>query len=170
MLVTVELEIAKPIPGAAPPICGSVAASVGIPTTCPCKLTSAPPLLPGLIGALVWITSGSTTPLGSETVRPSALMIPMVTELRSPSGLPSASTMSDMQVPRARERSDRQRRAAHADDSKIVLGKRADQGGREAAPARVGNPVGTAAGDDVRFGDDVSLLFEHDPRAKPMRV
>src|SRR6266566_8315943 len=67
---------------------------VGIPTTCPSRSTSAPPLLPGLIGALVWITFGSEAPPGSVTVRPTALTIPSVTLLCSPSGLPMAITMS----------------------------------------------------------------------------
>jgi hypothetical protein len=53
MLVTVSLGIANPIPAAAPPICGSAAASVGMPITCPARFTRAPPLLPGLIAALV---------------------------------------------------------------------------------------------------------------------
>ena len=95
MSSSIELGIANPIPGAAlPPGSGSVAASVGIPTTCPSRSTSAPPLLPGLIGALVWITFGSTTPLGSPTARPRALTIPSVTELRRPSGFPIAIPMS----------------------------------------------------------------------------
>ena len=42
-------------PGAgAPPASGFTAASVGIPTTRPSRSASAPPELPGLIGALVW--------------------------------------------------------------------------------------------------------------------
>ena len=56
-------------PGAAPPSSGSEAASVGMPITAPVRSTSAPPLLPGLIGALVWITAGSATPPPSGTVR-----------------------------------------------------------------------------------------------------
>src|SRR5262245_35792854 len=96
MLVTVSLGIAKPIPTAAPPICGSLAASVGMPTTCPAKLTSAPPLFPGLIGALVWMALMSTAelPWPSDTVRPVAETIPSVTVPVSPSGLPIASTIS----------------------------------------------------------------------------
>ena len=56
MSVAVLLGIAKPMPGAAPPpASGSVAASVGMPMTSPDRLTSAPPLLPGLIAAEVWM-------------------------------------------------------------------------------------------------------------------
>ena len=97
--VTMLEGMANPIPGAAPPSCWSVAASVGIPTTWPARLTRAPPLLPGLIAAEVWITSGKVAPGfppsgGSGTVRPVAEMIPSVTLLARPSGLPMASTMS----------------------------------------------------------------------------
>ncbi len=56
--------------------------------------TSAPPELPGLIGALVWITFGSVTPPPSDSVRLSALMIPSVTLEARPRGLPIAITMS----------------------------------------------------------------------------
>src|SRR3954451_2962257 len=87
---TVLLAIAKPIPEAAPPSSGSVAASVGMPMTAPSESTSAPPLLPGLIGALVWITAGSATPPPSGTVRLVELTTPWVTLERSPSGLPIA--------------------------------------------------------------------------------
>src|SRR5580704_12679489 len=96
MLVTVSLGMAKPIPTAAPPICGSLAARVGMPMTCPDRLTSAPPLFPGLIGALVWMALMSTAelPWPSDTVRPVADTIPSVTVPVNPSGLPMASTIS----------------------------------------------------------------------------
>src|SRR5664279_1388597 len=86
--------MAKPMPGAAPPTCASVAASVGMPTMLPWRSTSAPPLLPGLIAALVWMTSGRALPLGSLTWRPRALTIPSVTLDWRPSGLPMARTKS----------------------------------------------------------------------------
>src|SRR3954447_11117694 len=94
----VEL-IAKPMPGAAPPLWGSTAASVGMPTTCPWRSTRAPPLLPGLMAADVWMASGNVAPgesaeTGSVTVRPVAEMIPFVTVAASPRGLPMASTIS----------------------------------------------------------------------------
>ena len=55
-------ERAKPIPLAAePPSSGSVAARVGMPMTRPWVSTRAPPLLPGLMAALVWTVSGRTT-------------------------------------------------------------------------------------------------------------
>ena len=62
-------------------------------------VTSAPPLLPGLIGALVWIAPGSAAAVvlaavGSTTARPVAEMMPSVTLPDRPSGLPTASTTS----------------------------------------------------------------------------
>ena len=75
-----------------------------MPITCPEALTSAPPLLPGLIGALVWIAPGSVAAVrawparpgvaGSVTARSVAEMIPWVTLPDRPSGLPMASTTS----------------------------------------------------------------------------
>ncbi len=61
MSSTRSLGMANPMPGALPPSWGSVAASVGIPIARPSLSTSAPPELPGLIAALVWITDGSVT-------------------------------------------------------------------------------------------------------------
>ena len=49
--VTMLDGMANPIPGAAPPSCWSVAASVGMPTTWPARSARAPPLLPGLMAA-----------------------------------------------------------------------------------------------------------------------
>ena len=46
--------IAKPMP-MLPPLPEKIA--VGTPTSWPCRLTSAPPELPGLIGASVWMKS-----------------------------------------------------------------------------------------------------------------
>src|SRR5664279_3073206 len=76
-----------------------------IPISWPLALTRAPPLLPGLIAALVWIalvTTGSADcwALGSVdwsvvvTGRFSALMMPVVTVPARPSGLPTAMTWS----------------------------------------------------------------------------
>src|SRR6185312_13707815 len=88
--VTRLLGIAKPMPGALPPSWGSVAARVGIPITRPSMSTSAPPELPGLIAALVWITDGNVTLFDSGTAALKALTIPSVTLERNPSGFPIA--------------------------------------------------------------------------------
>ena len=71
------------------------ATAVLIPTTRPAESASAPPELPGLSAASVWITSSTTRParplrVGSE--RPSALTTPAVTDPARPSGLPTATT------------------------------------------------------------------------------
>ena len=60
------LDLGPPVPAAV---------SVGMPMTSPAVVTRAPPLLPGLIGALVWIASGRVAPgppslAGSATTRP----------------------------------------------------------------------------------------------------
>ncbi len=91
--------MANPIPWAWVPPCGLAAASVGIPITSPVVVTSAPPLFPGLIGALVWIVpssavAGAVAVAGSATARPVAEMMPSVTLPDNPSGLPTASTTS----------------------------------------------------------------------------
>src|SRR6478672_1966357 len=92
---TVLASMAKPIPGASlAPICGSSAASVGMPITRPDRSTSAPPGLPGLIAALVWMTDERVTPLPSGTLRRTAETMPSVTLERSPRGFPRASAMS----------------------------------------------------------------------------
>src|SRR3954447_7686899 len=92
MSLTTLLGIAKPMPGALPPPSwGSVAPRVGIPITLPWMSTRAPPELPGLIAALVWITDGNVTlPPSSGTASRKALTIPSVTLDCSPSGLPIA--------------------------------------------------------------------------------
>ena len=71
------------------------ATAVLMPTTRPVASASAPPELPGLSAASVWMTSSITRParparVGSD--RPSALTTPAVTEPASPSGLPTATT------------------------------------------------------------------------------
>ena len=91
--------MAKPMPWAWVPLCGLAAASVGMPITCPEALTSAPPRLPGLIAAVVWIAPGRVVAAepwaaGSVTARPVAEMMPSVTLPDRPSGLPTASTTS----------------------------------------------------------------------------
>jgi hypothetical protein len=65
-----------------------------MPITRPEGSTSAPPELPGLIAALVWMADERVAPLPSGTLRFTAETMPSVTLERSPSGLPRASVMS----------------------------------------------------------------------------
>ncbi len=62
------------------------------PIRLPAVSTSAPPELPGLIAASVWMKSSKR--LMPRWLRPSALTMPIVTVLPNPNGLPIASTMS----------------------------------------------------------------------------
>ena len=89
-----------------------------IPTRAPLEFTNAPPLLPGLIAALVWIESVTTScelivvrenapVVGTAWVaigRLTALTMPVVTVPDSPNGFPSAMTGSptctELDVPR----------------------------------------------------------------------
>ena len=80
--------IAKPIETAC--AAGGMYAT-STPITSPSAFTSAPPELPGEIGASVWIRStspGAFPPEGIERCSPE--MIPAVTVFSNPSGLPIA--------------------------------------------------------------------------------
>ena len=62
-----------------------------MPTTSPCRLSSGPPELPGLIDASVWMKSSyGPWPI----TRPLALTMPAVTVCSRPKGLPIATTQS----------------------------------------------------------------------------
>ena len=77
--------IAKPMPE--PP----ATIAVLMPITSPCRFTSGPPELPGLIAASVWRKSSK----GPWPIwRALALMIPAVTVACSPNGEPTAMTQS----------------------------------------------------------------------------
>ena len=79
------IGIAKPIPSAV------WATAVLMPTTSPCASRRAPPELPGLIAASVWMRLLIWVPSWTWMVRPNAEMIPAVTEfVYVPSGLPMA--------------------------------------------------------------------------------
>src|SRR3954470_21695431 len=91
--------MAKPRPTLPPPLTpeafGTVAIAAFTPTRWPPQSTRAPPLLPGLIAASVWIAPirWCVTPSpGTGTYRSRALTIPEVTVLARPSGAPSATT------------------------------------------------------------------------------
>src|SRR5581483_456816 len=87
-----SIGIANPRP-MLPPAPDTDAPAVLMPTRRARQSTRAPPLLPGLIDASVWIapTRCAEPPFsdGTRTYRLSALTIPDVTELVRPSGDPS---------------------------------------------------------------------------------
>ena len=76
----------------------SLSFKVLIPTTLPSISTSGPPLFPGFSAASVWMyTMGSSEP----SCRATELTTPILTELRSPSGLPIAKTNSPWRTRRS---------------------------------------------------------------------
>jgi len=81
--------MAKPMP-CEPPVREYIA--LLIPTRLPEASTNAPPELPGLIAASVWMKFSNV--LIPKCVRPSALTMPAVTVWPTPKGLPIASTQS----------------------------------------------------------------------------
>ena len=169
MSLTRVLGIAKPMPGAAePPSSGSVAASVGMPMTRPSMSASAPPELPGLIAALVWIIVGSATPFPSETPCRKALTIPSVTLDRSPNGFPIAIAKSPISSLFDRERRRYQMRTGDMDDGEVVGCEPADELG--AVGVRSGGDrerPGVTRADHVVVRDDVAVRVEDDARAEP---
>ena len=78
---------AKPMPTLPP--AGPMIALL-MPINSPRRFTRAPPELPGLIDASVWMKSSK--PSGESPLRPSALTIPDVTVCPMPNGLPIAIT------------------------------------------------------------------------------
>src|SRR6202012_4986312 len=83
-------------PADSPEALGIVAPADGTPTSWPAQLTSAPPLLPGLMAASVCRADTSSAERsfspGTSIVRSSALTMPEVTVPDSPSGAPIATT------------------------------------------------------------------------------
>ena len=86
--LAIRVGTAKPMP-TFPPVRLMIAELM--PTSSPCMFTSAPPELPGLIEASVWMKSSSPSPI---PVLPRALMMPDVTVFPRPKGLPIAMTKS----------------------------------------------------------------------------
>ena len=169
MFVTTLLGIAKPMPAAAPPSWGSAAARVGMPITWPSMLTRAPPELPGLIAALVWIALGRTTPLPSGSWRSRALTMPSVKLELSPSGLPIAMAMSPI---RSRVRVGELRRAqtgaVDLDHGEVVGREGPDERALQLRARRGRDGEGLRAADDVVVRDDVALRVEDDAGAEPL--
>ena len=83
------IGMAKPKPMNAPV---GEAIQVLMPITSPSMLTSAPPELPGLMAASVWMKSLMFS--AGPCVRPTAETMPAVTVDSSPSGLPTARAQS----------------------------------------------------------------------------
>ena len=81
--------MAKPMP-TEPPDCEKI--MVLMPTSLPVMSTSAPPELPGLMAASVWMNTCVSD--CAISVRASAEMMPLVTVWPTPNGLPMASTRS----------------------------------------------------------------------------
>ena len=89
MVIIILVGMAKPMP-TLPPLGARIA--VFMPINSPRRLTRAPPELPGLIDASVWIKFSNFSMPRPE--RPKALTMPEVTVWLSPNGLPIATTKS----------------------------------------------------------------------------
>ncbi len=164
------------MPAAAPsPMPGSVAASVGMPMTCPSRSTRAPPLLPGLIAADVCTMLAMVAPvppsvLPSLTVRPVADTMPWVTLDDSPSGEPIASTIwptstfEESPNPAAFSPSGI---PVQLDDREILLRVRVDElRGQLVLAVGRRHLEGLLVPDHMRVRDDVPLVVVHDPGAE----
>src|SRR5215468_2494570 len=99
MVLARSTGIAKPspmLPLDSPEELGTVAPADGTPTSWPLQLTIAPPLLPGLMAASVWIADTSSAVVlsspGTWMVRSRALTMPAVTVSDRPSGAPITTT------------------------------------------------------------------------------
>ena len=86
---TMSEGMAKPIP-IEPPVREKIA--VLMPISAPSRSTSAPPELPGLMAASVWMKKPES--LIPRLVRATAETMPLVTVWPTPNGLPTASTRS----------------------------------------------------------------------------
>ncbi len=154
---------AKPMP-MLPPLWLKMAELM--PTSRPRRSTSAPPELPGLMDASVWMKlPNSERPV---CVRPTAEMIPRVTVCRSANGLPTASTLSPDLDRVAVGESDRlQVLCIDLDDRDVAAGVRADL-----RRLHLRSPVRERHGDFIRLlhhvvvGDDVSVLAHDDAAAE----
>jgi hypothetical protein len=163
--------IANPMPGAcAPPSSASVAASVGIPITAPSRSTSAPPELPGLIAALVWMTDGSTTPLPSRTVRPTAETIVGDARPQPERVADREREVADLDLGRVGECRRARLRVAQPDHGEVVLGVGAHERGALLRAARKRDLELLRVADDVSVRDDVAVSVEDDAGPSPAGV
>ena len=139
--------------------------AVLMPTSSPREFTSAPPELPTLIAASVWMKSSNVvTP---SWPRPVALTMPIVTVWLKPSELPIASTTSPTcEAVGAAERDRRQVGQVDPQQRELGLRIRADElRRRDAAVGELhANLVGVANHVPVRH--DVAAPVDHDARAE----
>ena len=147
--------------------------------TSPAPFTSAPPELPGLIAASVWMASMTVASSWVEpvaTARPVALMIPSVTVLESPSGAPIATatsptcTLSEF----AKVAGVSPLGAVELDDGEVG-GRVGPDDGRVVERAVGGAHLdraraGALEGDDVVVGQHVAVVGEDDARAAARAV
>ena len=159
MSLTVLAGIANPIPFAAPRF-GSAAVSVGIPTTRPDRSTRAPPLLPGLIAALVWTVSGRVMPprLGDSSIQrandalgDAALEAEWIAD--------SKDEHSDLERARVRERRGLNW-AGDPDDREIARGERSNERGRLGLALRCGHLDRRCSRHHMVVGDHIALAIE----------
>ena len=144
------------------------ATAVLMPTTRDDESASAPPELPGLSAASVWMTSSTTRAVRPSRVgsdRPSPLTTPAVTEPARPSGLPTATTSwptrRALGVAEDGRLGGRRPGAQHgevgqrvgADDVDVGLGAVGEHG-----------PPGAGPGHDVRVGEQQAVAGEDDRR------
>ena len=140
-----------------------------MPTTSPLRSTRAPPLLPGLIAALVWITSGRALPLGSLTWRPRALTMPSVTLDWRPSGLPiGQDEVADREGGRIAEGGRGQAGGVDLDDRDVVGDIAADERSRIRVPVGERHGERGRAAHDMGVRDDVALRVVDDARAEAL--
>jgi hypothetical protein len=130
------------------------------PITRPCMSSSAPPELPWLIAASVWIESSIVKPFGAVCWRWRALMMPHVTVFWSPNGLPIATapspTWTSSEFATASGWSF-EGEDVHVHDREVGRGVAADE--RALGGRAVGEADGDRRGavDHVLVGDDVAL-------------
>ena len=128
---TVLLATAKQMP------CAPRIIAVLMPMTAPADETSAPPELPGLSAASVWITSSIGRPLRDASERPSAETTPAVTVELKPSGLPIATAIwPRLSVAAVAEHGRRQAGAMRLEQREVGVGVGAEQFGASSCGRR----------------------------------
>ena len=94
--------------------------AVLMPITAPAESSSGPPELPGLSGAVCWMTLSIRRPFCPRSERPVALTMPAVTVDSKPSGLPIAiGELTRVDRPRDLEAHEGQRAALGAQQREV---------------------------------------------------